>query len=318
MGQVVVKHRKDHKWLESGRPTKKGVMVHPNQNPDGLLWGKVFMKSLMATPNALDVYYEPGFNSLRHSHPLDEIFYIFSGTLHVNGYDLKQGSVAFVPKNTMYGPEYTGDDGVYFIRVELWDTDTGRPDGTKGGEMGAGPTLRWWEGALHADGRPEAKQPDPAVKPADRSKKGALGALAANGNDKPWIESIQPVAGGTTEGKVFIRTLLSPTPNIVEGWCAPGVVRQHRSNLVDKLFLITDGELSIDGQKLTRGSVAFVPKNVEYSVEATSSNGARYVRAYLLDSDVPNPEVGRAPMAGESRPWAGPLTAEGLPDVRAA
>ncbi|MCL0101772.1 cupin domain-containing protein [Dehalococcoidia bacterium] len=315
MSHIAVSHRENHQWLESGRPTKKGVMVHPNQNPDGLRWGKVFMKALMATPNALDVYYEPGFNSLRHSHPMDEIFFMFSGSLHVNGYDLTEGSVAYVPKNTMYGPEYTGDDGAYFIRIELWDTATGRPDGTKGTEMEPSPTLRLWNGPFQINGTPNVNQPDPSFEESARSKQGAIGALAANGKDKPWIEVIEKTSQGTTEGKLFSRQLLSPKPEVVEMWGASGLLRNHNAAEVDKLFCVLDGELTLSGQMLTKGSVGFVPKNTTYDLSYGAPQGAHYIRVVLLDSEAPNPRDGQPPSSGKTRPWTGPLTAKGLPDI---
>ena len=271
MGAVTTAHPKDHPWLESGRPTK-----------DGLLWGKVFMKPLITpTPHVLDIWYEAGWNSLRHQHPMDEIFYMLEGTLWVNGHELKVGSVAYVPKKTLYGPEYTMEEGARFWRIELWDTDDPY-EGGPGQVMVAGENnLRVWEGALLSSGAPDSQTPDPAVPPDQQSDEGVIGAMTAHGPELPWVEV---TGSGDAPGTTFTRRLLD-NPDVVEMWRAHGSTQAPQTHTVDKLFCVIDGELTINGEKASKGSVLFVPKGTEYQPEATGPDGVRYMRVVLLDPE---------------------------------
>ena len=271
MGTVTTAHPKDQPWLESGRPTK-----------DGLLWGKVFMKPLITpTPNVLEIWYEPGWNSLRHSHPMDEIFYMLDGKLWVNGYELDAGSVAFVPKNTMYGPEYTMEEGAHFWRVEMWDSEHPYEGGPSAPMVAGVHNLRVWEGALQPNGAPEAKTPDPAVPPPEQSKEGVVGALVGHASQAPWTEITDD---GTEPGTVFFKRLLSPNPEVVETWRAPGRSGTPLTHADDKLFCVIDGELGLQGQLAPAGSVVFVPKGTECQPEAKGPNGVRCLEVTLLDS----------------------------------
>ena len=293
-------------WLESGRPL-----------PDGsFLWRKVFMKPLLSpTPHALEVWYEAGWNSLRHSHPMDEIFYVYGGKLVVNGYDLPAGSVVFVPKNTMYGPEYTGSEGCHFLRMELWDTVEGYIGGPPAERMGpdAARHLRVWKGALTKEGVPEGKNASVPTTLAEMSKDDAKGALAANGKEMPWIETILAAGKGTTAGMLFTKRLLHPAPDIEEVYLAPGAELPPVSWEVDKLYACVNGELTIGGHSVRRGGVIFVPKGTRYEIRAHASEGARYLRIILLDSQRPMPKGRAAESSVTHRTYTGPLTKDGTP-----
>ena len=310
MGSITTGHPKDFKWSESGRPVRDGVMVHPTDGPNGHKWGQVFMKFLVM-PRILELWYEGGFSSLRHQHGVDEIFYIVKGSMFVNGYELTAGSAVVVPKLTQYGPEYTGAEGAHFYRMELWDSEHGSTERTLGppapGEMRPG--AREWTGAMRDFGAPKPNNTtEPPVPPDQRSPEGAVGAQAGNANDNPWVESVR--AGGT-EGRVFTRRVLGPVPDIAEVFRTASSGLPEETIPVERAICVLKGELTVDDEKLPKGSVCIIPKDTAHRVRATAAEGAHYLQVTMLDSARPMPKMDE----GETRPWAGALTPDGLPEL---
>ena len=81
-----------------------------------------------------------------HAHDADELFYVLSGAIEVNGRRVGASEVVFIPRGTPYGARVSADGGAHVLRVEL-------PDGAGRGE-GAEYGARAWQGRLTEDGLP--------------------------------------------------------------------------------------------------------------------------------------------------------------------
>ncbi|HVG28261.1 MAG TPA: cupin domain-containing protein [Pyrinomonadaceae bacterium] len=81
-----------------------------------------------------------------HAHDADELLYVLSGAIEINGRKLRAGEVVFIPRGTSYAAGVLSDEGAHVLRVEL----------PNAGSRGAGSEYgaRVWQGALTDDGVP--------------------------------------------------------------------------------------------------------------------------------------------------------------------
>jgi len=81
-----------------------------------------------------------------HAHDADELLYVLSGAVSVNGRRLGSNDVVFIPRGAPYSARVITEEGAHILRVEL-------PGGARGDE-GAEYEARVWQGPLTDDGVP--------------------------------------------------------------------------------------------------------------------------------------------------------------------
>ena len=297
---ITSANAKDTQWLVYDRPDMRDSDCN-----------KVFIKRVMhPAPRAYHVWYEPGYVYPRHSHPVDEIFYVLRGEFTINGHHLREGSMLFVPKHTQYGPEYTGRDGVLFVRVELWDTEANPHR-----EQAASSNLKPWTGGVSADGLPRVDgmkaKPVPA---AQRSADKAEGTRSVSAHDQQWRATLDKLPDGREETVICNRSLMAPFPSVNQVLHRVGFQQPMHQHGVDECFVFLRGELQAAEHRLTPGSVYFVPKNHPYGPLNRGPEHAVYLRIVLQDSSAARERVTMAKMP---EPWTGDLTKDGLPSLAA-
>jgi len=81
-----------------------------------------------------------------HAHDADELLYVLSGVIEVNGRRLGPNEVVFIPSGAHYSARVLTDEGARVLRVEL-PHDAGRSEGAEY-------TVRVWQGPLTDNGVP--------------------------------------------------------------------------------------------------------------------------------------------------------------------
>jgi mannose-6-phosphate isomerase-like protein (cupin superfamily) len=86
-----------------------------------------------------------------HAHECDELFYVVSGAIEIDGRLLRENDVAFLPGGTAYAARVASPEGSRVLRIELPSRGWGRPDRQ---EYDA----RIWTGPLTEDGVPRVDE----------------------------------------------------------------------------------------------------------------------------------------------------------------
>ena len=81
-----------------------------------------------------------------HAHDADELLYVLSGAIAVNGRRLGSNEVVFIPSGASYSAQVLTDEGARVLRIELPNAAS-RDAGTEY-------EARVWQGPLTADGVP--------------------------------------------------------------------------------------------------------------------------------------------------------------------
>lgn len=238
------------------------------------------IKSLMNTPAIMEVWYEPGYIKNVHQHPMDEIFFILKGSMMMHGTELTKGSAIFVPGNTLYGPEYALSDGVHFLRVELWDTENGRPGGHGEGRISPGVgKYTAYDGPLDPDGLPNTGGALTPPLITDRKLDPVDGSFSRLSEEVNWNDLHVP--GSHDKVALSLKRLLHPNPDLEEVQRHHGDSLPPRSGTMDRIFYVIDGQMTMNDHNLDRGSALFIPKNTEYQSQTIGLNGVHYIRVIL-------------------------------------
>ena len=308
MGVLVSAHARSTPWyvvesVEGSQTIEPYVFVQPLLQP---------------APRVDHVWVEPGRTLPVRRCPADLVYCVLRGATVIGGHLLEPESVLFVPKQTPHGSEWTGDQGVLMLRVELWDVDAGRPSDTEPD----GNVAAVWKGAMR-DGDVPVPQGSPGRvlgRPPTRTPSKEL--VASSLRAKQWGEAIRKLPGGkTSEGQLFVRSGFATAPSVVEIHHRPHFVQRRHQHEIDEIFYITQGGEEIDGHELRVGSVFFVPKHTPYGPENTGAKGTTYIRVVLEDSEITRGKARVAMPVDPAmlpRPWTGPLTVDGLPNPVAA
>jgi len=82
-----------------------------------------------------------------HAHDADELLYVLSGAIEVNGRRLEANQVVFIPRGSAYSARVLTDEGSRVLRVEF----------PNAGSRAEGPEYeaRTWRGPLTAEGVPD-------------------------------------------------------------------------------------------------------------------------------------------------------------------
>lgn len=82
-----------------------------------------------------------------HAHDADELLYVLSGAIAINGWRLGPNEVVFIPKGESYDARVLSDDGAHVLRLEL-------PSASNRNEV-AEYDARVWQGPLTDEGVPQ-------------------------------------------------------------------------------------------------------------------------------------------------------------------
>jgi mannose-6-phosphate isomerase-like protein (cupin superfamily) len=85
-----------------------------------------------------------------HAHDADELLYVLSGAIAVNGQRLGSNEVVFIPSGSSYSAQVLTDEGARVLRIELPNTAS-RDTGTEY-------EARVWQGPLRVDGVPQISE----------------------------------------------------------------------------------------------------------------------------------------------------------------
>ena len=88
-----------------------------------------------------------------HAHESDELFYVLSGAIEIDGRLLRENEVAFIPRGTAYAARVASPEGGRVLRIEL---PSGGPRPRPDSPEYEG---RTWTGPLTADGVPRIDGP---------------------------------------------------------------------------------------------------------------------------------------------------------------
>lgn len=58
-----------------------------------------------------------------HAHDSDELLYVLSGSIEINGQRLESNEVVFIPRGTPYSARVLTDEGSHILRVEMPNAD---------------------------------------------------------------------------------------------------------------------------------------------------------------------------------------------------
>ena len=127
------------RWVEA-LPTARGTFT-----------GRTFSRFHIAgaggpVPTVCEIWATSDHAVESHAHDADELFYVLSGAIEINGRRLGAGEVVFIPRGTSYGARVLTGGGAHVLRIQLPNGD-GRGEG---GEYDA----RVWQGRLADDGLP--------------------------------------------------------------------------------------------------------------------------------------------------------------------
>ena len=87
-----------------------------------------------------------------HAHDADELLYVLSGAIAINGRQLASNEVVFIPRDSAYSARVISDEGARVLRIEL-------PSGTRTvGE--ADYEARVWRGPVTDEGIPDTASAD--------------------------------------------------------------------------------------------------------------------------------------------------------------
>src|SRR5215216_5132461 len=100
-----------------------------------------------SVPTVGEIWATSGHAVEEHAHDSDELLYVLSGAIEVNGGRVEANDVVFIPRGTSYHARVLTEEGSHVLRVEMPDGD--RRVGVE--EYDA----RRWEGPLTKEGVPD-------------------------------------------------------------------------------------------------------------------------------------------------------------------
>src|SRR5437763_1356102 len=105
----------DKPWVEA-IPTARG---------DGFT-GRTFSRFHIigdrAVPQVCEIWATSDHSVNSHAHDADELLYVLSGTIEVNGQKLEANEVVFIPRGSAYSARVLSEEGSHVLRVEFPDT----------------------------------------------------------------------------------------------------------------------------------------------------------------------------------------------------
>lgn len=126
-------------WVEA-LPTARGMFTGRTFSRFHVIGGDG------STPAIGEIWATSDHSVESHAHDADELLYVLTGAVEINGQKLGSNEVVFIPRGTAYGARVLSDEGARVLRVELPSAVSRR----EGSEYDA----RVWQGPLNAAGVP--------------------------------------------------------------------------------------------------------------------------------------------------------------------
>jgi mannose-6-phosphate isomerase-like protein (cupin superfamily) len=99
-----------------------------------------------AVPNVCEIWAAGDHAVESHAHDRDELLYVLSGAVEIDGRRVEANGVVFIPRGTAYGARVLSVEGSHVLRVEI-------PNGGRGVEAPEY-EARAWTGPLTGEGIP--------------------------------------------------------------------------------------------------------------------------------------------------------------------
>ena len=125
-------------WVEA-LPAERGMFT-------GRTFSRFHIVSAADSPTVGEIWATSDHAVEAHAHEVDELLYILSGAIAVNGRKLGPNEVVFIPRGTAYGARVLTEEGARVLRIEL--------SNASGRSEGAEYEARVWQGPLAEDGVP--------------------------------------------------------------------------------------------------------------------------------------------------------------------
>ncbi len=129
---------------------------------------------------------------------------------------------------------------------------------------------------------------------------------------KQWIETLPTERGGRFSGRTFFRLhmLGEGLPVVAEIWATSDHAVDGHSHDAAEMLYVLDGSIEVNGKTLGRNELAFIPAGSHYTARIVSNGGGHVLRIALPSAT----SVDEAPEY-DARPWGGPLSSDGFPDL---
>lgn len=129
----------DKPWVEA-LPTKRGAFTGRTFSRFHIISGDG------SVPTVGEIWATSDHAVGSHAHDADELLYVLSGAIEINGQRLGLNEVVFIPSGAPYSARVLTDEGAHVLRVEL----PGSASRSEGSEYEA----RIWRGPLTDSGVP--------------------------------------------------------------------------------------------------------------------------------------------------------------------
>ena len=110
MGEVIARRGADVAWVGSRQ-------VEVDGKSRSVLRSKIYLNPAKDPAMLRLVEYSPGYLEPRHRHTADEIVYILSGTVDIDGTRYEAGDALWIGAHTEYGPLTAGPEGMTFLLI---------------------------------------------------------------------------------------------------------------------------------------------------------------------------------------------------------
>ena len=130
---------------------------------------------------------------------------------------------------------------------------------------------------------------------------------------QPWIEAL-PTQRGKFSGRTFSRFHIVNAGNLVptvgEIWATSDHAVESHAHHADELLYVLSGAIAVNGRRLGSNGVVFIPRGSSYSAQVLTDEGAHVLR---IELPAATRDTGTE---YEARVWQGPLTVDGIPQVK--
>jgi mannose-6-phosphate isomerase-like protein (cupin superfamily) len=131
---------------------------------------------------------------------------------------------------------------------------------------------------------------------------------------RPWMETLPTQRGARFTGRTFCRFHLSgdsrTLPSVAEIWATSDHAVDEHAHDSDEMLCILSGTIEVNGQILRLNEAVFIPRGETYRARVVSAEGGHVLRVAF-----PNAAAVPEPAEYDARPWPGPLTQAGFPDL---
>ena len=129
---------------------------------------------------------------------------------------------------------------------------------------------------------------------------------------QPWTETVPTNRAPHFTGRTFFRLHMvgEGLPTIAEIWATSDHAVEGHAHAADELLYVLDGAIEVNDRTLGRNEVAFISAGTSYVARVVSEGGSHVLRV-----EFPHANSGDDPPEHDAKPWRGPLTDEGFPDL---